>query len=112
MDNPFRPDDDLRADDGLAHETRDVLDASMADVLQSCDQDRLARHLGLAHADLAKKLVDHPAALNRLAQRLGDGCADLPLDEAVEMTRAVLGDARPDDAAPGDSNLGDEDVSS
>lgn len=87
MDNSTRPEEDLRA-----HEVRDALDAAMADVLQSCDQDKLARHLGLAHASLATKLVDHPAALNRLAQLLGDGCADLPLDEAVEITREVLGE--------------------
>lgn len=101
MDSPSRPDEDVRARDKPvrdelardkpACETADALDAAMADVLQSCDRDKLARHLGLAHASQAEKLLDYPAALKRLSQRLGEGCADLPLDEAVDVTRAVLG---------------------
>lgn len=103
MNDPSRPDTGMHvqnmdvenpgADDTRGYEVRDALDASMAAVLQSCDRDKLARHLGLAHASDAAKLIDHPAALTRLAQRLGDGCADLPLDEAIDVTRAVLGDA-------------------
>lgn len=108
MNDPSRPDNGMRAQDAgsedsdvenpsandtRAYEVRDVLDTTMAAVLQSCDMDKLARHLGLAHASHAAKLIDHPAALSRLAQRLGDGCADLPLDEAIDVTGAVLGDA-------------------
>lgn len=101
MDNPSRPDEELGACDKPAcdkpacdkpaYKARDVMDAAMADVLRSCDRDKLARHLGLAHASQAEKLIEHPAALKRLSQRLGDGCADLPLDEAVDVTRSVLG---------------------
>lgn len=87
MDDPSRPNDDTRAD-----EKRDALNAAMADILQSCDQDKLARHLGLGHASHATALIAHPQALNSLAQRLGDGCADLPLADAVAVTRAVLGE--------------------
>lgn len=86
MENSPRPDDDLRAD-----LTRQARDAAMADVLRSCDMDKLARHLGLSQAGHAKVLVDHPAAAARLAQRLGDGCADLPVNAAVDVTRAMLG---------------------
>lgn len=93
MDNSPRPDEELRADDRLAYEMRDALDAAMADVLRSCDKDKLARHLGLPHDSQAENLIGHPAALTRLAQRLGDGCADLSLAEAIDVTRAMLGDA-------------------
>lgn len=98
MNISSRPDEDLRSATVGAKtvrtvETRDALDAAMADVLRTCDQDKLARHLGFAHASQAAKLLDHRAALNRLAQRLGDGCADLPLDEAVDVTRVMLGHA-------------------
>lgn len=93
MDNSSRPDEELRANGRLAYEMRDALDAAMADVLRSCNKDKLARYLGLSHDSQAENLIDHPAALSRLAQRLGDGCEDMPLAEAVGVTRAMLGDA-------------------
>lgn len=83
---PSQPVDALRP-----RETRDELIAAMADVVQSCDPDRLARHLGLAHASQATALIQHPAALSRLAERLGDGCTQTSIDEAVTMARALLG---------------------
>lgn len=86
MDNSPGLNDDLRADP-----TREALDTAMADVLRLCDKDKLARHLGLPDDSHAQALIDHPAALNRLARRLGDGCTDLPVSEAVDVARAILG---------------------